>query len=424
MITSGSTFFSPSLRIKNWRQALRQGFENGFKSRFAVTLKDQPCELLLELEATPGLDYKQHGIPAVIRFHARLRHRDGRVLAQISESVSPPSKHYQAHIVLLDPQRAANQESVKKWYQSGIERLYEYLGWRFFGKEQERRSLVKVCGILHKPQTPLVTCRGPGSHPLEPLSKLPRLRDLTLQSLSAVDFTPVLALRGLKKLGIADTPIKTLPSLAPLKALRVLELFATKVTSLTPLAGLKGLQKLTLRESPMRDLRPLAGLSGLRELYLLDLSVTDLTPLGKLRGLTSLWVRTPFLHVKPLAALTRLRTLHLQSKKLRDLTPLRSLTNLKELHVHNNQVRDLTPLSSLSNLRHLDISDTQVRDLKPLTKLKSLQRLHISNTPVTDITPLLKLELLSVLYIGGCKIPAAQLSLLQKKKPSLNIVNR
>ncbi|HEV3257053.1 MAG TPA: protein kinase [Gemmataceae bacterium] len=176
------------------------------------------------------------------------------------------------------------------------------------------------------------------------------------------DISPVLALRGLKKLGCNGSEWATgkLSDLGPLRDLRLTELscnFNPAIRDLSPLEAMP-LRSLEFRGANVMDLSPLHGMP-LQFLVCSDTGVRDLGPLRHMP----------------------LRRLQCGWTQVSDLSPLRD-TVLEALICHDTPVADLRPLRGLP-LAHLNCQFTRVRDLTPL-KDAPLKVLWWTFQPVRD----------------------------------------
>lgn len=204
---------------------------------------------------------------------------------------------------------------------------------------------ISFCGQDHPLEATSVTCQDPTVEDLSPLACLAQLENLAivggLETSRVADLTPLVGLRALRHLTLADT----------------------SVVDLSPLAGLVGLRTLQLHGTQVADLRPLSGLVHLEVLMLARTPVSDLGPLTTLRAL---------------------QRLELGSTKVVDLGPLASLAQLRQLKLERSAVADLAPLSGLRRLESLWIFDTQVASLAPLFGLPRLEKLMLRGAPVPD----------------------------------------
>ena len=124
---------------------------------------------------------------------------------------------------------------------------------------------------------------------------------------------------------------------------------SSPIEDLSPLAGLKNLTYLKIDKEDLKDLSFLAGLTSLEELDLTPLqsgSVSDISPLRNLVNLERLYLSRNGLirDISALANLTKLEILDLDGAEVRDITPLEGLTNLDVLVLSGNEISDLNPL--------------------------------------------------------------------------------
>ena len=212
---------------------------------------------------------------------------------------------------------------------------------------------------------------------LQPLTKLPRLRQLKLRE--------------------CEIPTPGLAHLAAMSRLEVLDLSDTKYTTdqrLARLGRLPHLQILNLRGTGVKghDLRPLQALTAL-EVLLLPAGMSG-------KGLQ---------HLEGLGSLYRLnlqRTMAVDAH----LAPLASLKCLRELSLSATRVRGLglAHLRSLPSLQELDLSDTPLDEegLRVVSSLPCLRRLNLTRTGITDggLAHLQSLEHLEQLDLTGTRI--------------------
>lgn len=151
-------------------------------------------------------------------------------------------------------------------------------------------------GLSHCAQVTQLWAYGVDAPFLEDIVRLPALRVLHLDDVSASDLSPLAALAGLERLTIVGaTRVPDLAWTAGLGSLRVLGLENFKrVGDLSPLAELTALTALAVEGSVWTAMRvatlaPLASLQGLESLFLTNLRVADAS-LRALCGLAHLRV--------------------------------------------------------------------------------------------------------------------------------------
>ena len=81
----------------------------------------------------------------------------------------------------------------------------------------------------------------------------------------------------------------------------------------------------------------------------------------------------------------------------------------------------------MTGLTDLAIAETNVTDLSPIARIKSSkgywEMIDISSTEVTDLSPLLSLPNLGYLYLKGAKVADDDISEIQARFPSCEIVD-
>ncbi len=304
-------------------------------------------------------------------------------------------------------------------------------------------------------------------NPIQDISSLAGLKNLThldLSSTYVTDLSPLKSLAKLKKLSFWNAPVEDISPLAGLQELTHLELTKTKVWNLEPLKDLRKLEVLKMRGSPVTrlpdwmvswcpsvDLQeafrdcPLqdpprtfvtADRKGIR-LYLGMCSGEPLDKQGKpydqrtlvdeaLRLGFDANVRATFTEdrvtelyinfgkssdLRVLSCFPDIRTLGLMGQEVSDLSPLKRLTRLESLNLGYTGVRDLTPLVQIKTLSGIHIANAGDVDISPLGQMGRLTRLGLLRTKITDFTPLKKLNDLEELNLSGS--PFSDMSLLK-----------
>ena len=131
----------------------------------------------------------------------------------------------------------------------------------------------------------------PESMPMQtaPLAQLRELETLVIWGARGVaDIGPLSRLHKLRSLSLNRMGLKSLAALAGLTRLEELSLDQTPVANLSPLRALGKLASLDLRRTRVSDIRPLAALPRLHTLSLAGAVVNDLNPIAQLKQLTSL----------------------------------------------------------------------------------------------------------------------------------------
>ncbi len=205
------------------------------------------------------------------------------------------------------------------------------------------------------------------------------------------------------------------------------------IVDISPLVGLKNLKRLRIAENPIQDFTPLLELEGveldlgidlnrLDQLHLVvevpdpnlrqaireTLALLDGVPLTQLEMLRLTELRAWALDITDLTGLqyaTNLERLALWGNQITDLSPLANLTKLRELNLAYNAVESVEPLAGLINLQTLNLIINRVQDLTPLANLINLKWLYIQDNLVTDITPIQGLNLMDFESEEVCDFP-------------------
>ena len=243
---------------------------------------------------------------------------------------------------------------------------------------------------------------------LTPLSDLPELANLDIDSTQVRDFTPLWNLPKLRTLSVRDNNIADLAWLSGLTELTHLSIGDNNISDLSPLSGLSNLSYLYIWDNQISDLAPLGKLASLRSLDLARNRIADPTPLSNLSGLTRLVLsrNVALADIAPLSSLTSLKELQLDNlPRLRDLEPLSSLAQLQELSLSftfqmTQRPRDLAPIRLLENLVRLNLFNNNLSDVEPLAGLPALEWLGLLKNQVSDISALAKLPSINTLVLG------------------------
>ena len=130
-----STVAWGTIELTGWRSALEAGFKNGFASKFNVG-SGASADFYLELEARPVLDYSNRGyIPAEIPFETRLLDSERRLIRRVRGVKGCGNLPHNGHAFPLFS-NIASPNSVKEWFESGIEEMYRHIAWELFKNEK------------------------------------------------------------------------------------------------------------------------------------------------------------------------------------------------------------------------------------------------------------------------------------------------
>jgi serine/threonine protein kinase/Leucine-rich repeat (LRR) protein len=167
-----------------------------------------------------------------------------------------------------------------------------------------------------------------------------------------------------------------------------LDFVSTGVKDFTPLRALKGLKRLSVAGSgakgELSDLTPFKGMP-LTYLNCNSTQVGDRAPLEGMPLTVLLCAGTPVADLSPLRRMN-LTTLDCSSTRVSDLSPVKGMP-LTSLSCSSTTVADLTPLAGMKSLQSLLCVSTQVADLSPVASLP-LSTLDCHGSPVADLSPL------------------------------------
>jgi Leucine-rich repeat (LRR) protein len=265
---------------------------------------------------------------------------------------------------------------------------------------------------------------------LEPVKRLPRLRQLNLSGTGITDLAPLRDLKDVAFLDISHTEVTDVGPLRLWKNLSTLHASNTKIQNIDPLASLPALKELYLDDTGINDLHAREFLSrnpGCLLVYktyhvqrwwlrltepwknvfvsILKQTEPDTRDLHRLVEMNAMSVTdAPVNELTTLSEFVRIEDLRLSGTSIRDLSPLSNFNDLRTLHVANSPVKDIEPLSPLTTLVDLDLSGTAIDDLKPLRTLSSLKKLNCSGTQVRKLDPLEDLSQLEYLDCSNTSV--------------------
>lgn len=248
--------------------------------------------------------------------------------------------------------------------------------------------------------------------------------DILDESSIIYDYSPISKLDKLKRLTINGYPVFDISFLSELTALRSLELIdinpnnfifdpdlinddqAIFIDDLSPISDLNNLLLLNISNNGIEDLSPIAGLYKLEYLNISGNElISDISVVNSLFNLIEFYGDGCRVEViPPLDNLKRLEKFHLSNSKLADLTFLKNLNGLKELKLNNNFIEDLAPLLNMNSLEYLSVSNNYVSDLRPLSNLASLNELYLDHNKISEVIPLAFLQNLEVLNLNNNRI--------------------
>ena len=161
---------------------------------------------------------------------------------------------------------------------------------------------------------------------------------------------------------------------------------SNSVSDLSPLSGLTKLISLGLWDNAISDISPLSGLINLKSLNLSNNAISDIAVLSSLTNLTALNLSNNAISdISVLSGLTKLTGLYLSDNAISDISALSSLTNLIGLSLKENSVSDLSPLSGLLGLSSLRLEDNLIWDISPLlanTGLGNRDSVYVKRNPM------------------------------------------
>ncbi len=175
------------------------------------------------------------------------------------------------------------------------------------------------------------------------------------------DLQPLNKLPDLKELDLSGTGVNDLMALRNLNKLEVLDLSGTRVTNLEPLHYCNRISQLRLRGAPVADFSVIPSFPSLTAL---DISGTAVASLEFVRDLI------------------QLKELRIDRTNIRDLAPLTGLVNMELLNLSSTGISGLEPLRNMAGLRILLCDSTSVSGLTPLEGLPKLQRVFCNHTGV------------------------------------------
>ncbi len=200
---------------------------------------------------------------------------------------------------------------------------------------------------------------------LSPLSSLPNLNILFVESNIISDLSPLIELLTLHDIRIGRNIIEDLSPIAGLHNLRHMSISNNLITDLTPLKDLKKLEWITMSGNPPADLTPLSGLLSLQSIHS--------------------W-GTPILDLAPLKDLPKLRVLDICGGEISDISALAVMTTLREIYLVGNDITDISSLASLRNLTRLNLSENDISDVSVLAGLQQLKWLAFHHNVVSDVS--------------------------------------
>lgn len=237
---------------------------------------------------------------------------------------------------------------------------------------------------------------------LSPISKLQKLKDLSLSKFFIIDFEPLLNLTSLEVLYLYDCNFDDVELLGKMSTLKKLFLEGNPVGELSDLGHLQNLEVLNADSCGIRDLSPIKDLKKLRALSIGGWNkIGDLSPVSQLSNLEylNLW-GNDFDFFEDEDTEDFEEEDYQTRGKFLDLTPLSKLTKLQDLTLVETRVKDISPLQNLKALESLILSENNIEDISVLSHLTKLTQVWIDGNPIEDSSPLRNLPDLEELWLG------------------------
>lgn len=188
---------------------------------------------------------------------------------------------------------------------------------------------------------------------LEDLKYFKNLKKLYVTLQPDIDYSslPVEILKNLEILWIYQCKLSSLSFLERAEHLKNLTVNTNSIRDLTPVSHLKNLSRLRFDFNQVEDLTPLSGLTSLTEISGYSNSIKDLTPLENLVNLTRLSLYNNGVEdLTPLKNLTSLTELELISNNIRDVSPLKDFPSFETLRLSGNPIENIQVLEHITTL--------------------------------------------------------------------------
>lgn len=245
-----------------------------------------------------------------------------------------------------------------------------------------------------------LTAENATSGQLQNFAGLSELSELTISgaTVSTEDLTSISKLPKLKKLTLTDCDISSVAPLANTAALEYLDLNTNAIRNLDAIGSIVTLKELYISHNAIDSLSALSTLSSLTKL---DVSYNALTGLDGLSGLTNLnWLNADhnaISQIDQINALSSLSYLSMNANKLSGISKVAGCTELTELYIAENQLTDISALSALTKLMYLDFSNNKVTQLPTWAKSCALVTINGSRNKIKSIASLAGLKSLNVI---------------------------
>ncbi|MFA6481377.1 MAG: C10 family peptidase [Bacteroidales bacterium] len=226
------------------------------------------------------------------------------------------------------------------------------------------------------------------SQPLSSLAGLENCHNLQVVKILPgeqvdIDLGPVSLLKRLKQLTLENVSASTIPLIARNDRLTYLE----------------------LNHCPLDNLDFLAEISTLLSLKLSDIAITNTDIFSKLQSLKKITLTGCGLTFAGfIQDLTNLETIDLSRNQLPRVRLNAKLTELQDLNLSRNQINELFFLEYIPNIKKLYLNDNQITRFSTGLNLKYIKELNLQNNLIDSVWFGVSLPTLTRLSLGGNKI--------------------
>ena len=245
---------------------------------------------------------------------------------------------------------------------------------KLFADNASGTQLHNICGLSELSELYISNCKV-SIDVLEALSKLPKLKSLTLTNCEISSLTGLSGAITLEYLDLSNNAVRNLESIATLPNLKTLILSHNAVDDITTLTGLKSLTKLDVSYNALTSLDGIAALSNLTWLNADNNAITQIDGIKAMNGLSYL---------------------SLNANKIKDITPITTCAALTEVNIAGNGLSDISKLSVLIKLMYLDFSNNSVTTIPSWPKTCALVTINGSKNNIKSLSPLRDLKNLNV----------------------------
>ncbi|HDR4421387.1 TPA: NEAT domain-containing protein, partial [Bacillus cereus] len=163
---------------------------------------------------------------------------------------------------------------------------------------------------------------------------------------------------------IDNMGIKDLTPLSKLQKLRVLSIENHQITDLKPIANVSSLKMLHLRGNDVVDVSPLSGMNNLKNLNISKNKIEDIKPVFKLLGLEKLNVNSNSIsHIDGIEQLKQLDEIEMGWNNISNISSLQGLMKLSKINVSGNKISDIRPLGAVQPKTKMLMAHDQRIDL-------------------------------------------------------------